>query len=450
MIRKLLHSLNLDSDIDDCDRIHETIERDIIFKGTNLWILAFAIIVACVGLNVNSTAVIIGAMLISPLMGPINGMGYSLATYNFPLFRRAAKNLSFAVMASLIASTLYFAISPVSTAHSELLARTSPTIYDVLIALFGGLAGIVAISSKSKGNIIPGVAIATALMPPLCTAGYGLATGQFTYFLGAIYLFTINTVFIALSSVAISQVLNFPIRTLVDDAKKNRINRMIAIVILITTIPSIYFGYGLVQKEAFMERASKFTRNVSIIEGNYLLKDEVNASDKTITLIYGGSTLSEMQKSAIAERAKDFSLDKVKLVFKQGFSIDDVKKRESQVENLQDVLKSQGNQFDNLKGEINRLNLLLKERDKLQEAMARRTALGRQLLSEIKPLYPQITACTYSEASTFNDGVKDPEKVGVIVFKIKRGSLKRADRQRISHWLESRLEAKKIKVFYEM
>ena len=308
MIRKIMHSLKLDSDIEDCEIIHATIERDVIFKGTNLWILAFAIIVASVGLNVNSTAVIIGAMLISPLMGPINGMGYSLATYNFSLFRRAVKNFSFAVFASLAASTLYFAISPVTAAHSELLARTSPTIYDVLIALFGGLAGIVAISSKSKGNVIPGVAIATALMPPLCTAGYGLATGQPTFFFGALYLFTINTVFIALSSVAVSQVLNFPIRTIVDQAQKNRINRIITYVILVTTIPSIYFGYGLVKKEAFMERASKFTRNVTIVEGTYLLKDEVNPSDKTITLIYGGSTLTEAQKRAIAERAKDFAL----------------------------------------------------------------------------------------------------------------------------------------------
>ncbi|HOE80474.1 MAG TPA: DUF389 domain-containing protein [Smithellaceae bacterium] len=449
MIRKLLHSLSLDSDIDDCEKIHATIEKDIIFKGTNLWILAFAIIVACVGLNVNSTAVIIGAMLISPLMGPINGMGYSLATYNFPLFRRSARNFAFAVAAGLIASTVYFTISPVSSAHSELLARTSPTIYDVLIALFGGLAGIVAISSKSKGNVIPGVAIATALMPPLCTAGYGLGTGQFPYFFGAFYLFTINTVFIALSSVAVSQVLNFPIRTLVDDAKKSRINRMIMIVILITTIPSIYFGYGLVQKEAFLEKASKFTRNVSIVEGNYLLKDEVDADDRTITLIYGGSTLSEMQKSTIKEKAKDFSLDDAKVVFKQGFSIDDVKKRDSQVDTLKDVLKSQGSQVDTLKGEINRLNMMLKERDKLQEAVARRAAMGKQLLTEIKPLYPKILACTYSEASTFRDGVKDPERTDVIVFKIKRASLKRADRQKISRWLESRLDAKNVKVFYE-
>jgi len=231
LIQKILNYIDLETDVDDFDIIHKTIEKDIIFKGTNLWILVFAIIIASIGLNMNSTAVIIGAMLISPLMGPINGMGYSIATYNFPLFRKAVKNFTFAVLDGLIASTIYFSLSPISTAHSELLARTSPTIYDVLIALFGGLAGIVAISSKQKGNVIPGVAIATALMPPLCTAGFGLATGQLYYFFGAFYLFTINTVFIALSSIVISQILKFPIRSIVEDAQKKKINRWISIII---------------------------------------------------------------------------------------------------------------------------------------------------------------------------------------------------------------------------
>ena len=185
-------------------------------------------------------------------MGPINGMGYSIATYNGELFRRSVKNFTFAILASLATSTLYFAISPVSTAHSELLARTSPTIYDVLIALFGGLAGIVALSSKMKGNVIPGVAIATALMPPLCTAGYGLATGQFNYFFGALYLFTINTIFIALASVFVSQILRFPIRSNISNEKKKRINHVITAVIIIVLLPSIYFGYNLVIQEDFV------------------------------------------------------------------------------------------------------------------------------------------------------------------------------------------------------
>ncbi|MFO7569680.1 MAG: DUF389 domain-containing protein [Smithellaceae bacterium] len=439
MLEKILQALKLGKDIEDYDTIHATIERDLIFKGTNLWILAFAIVIASIGLNMNSTAVIIGAMLISPLMGPINGMGYSIATYNMPLFRKAAKNLSFAVAASLIASTLYFAISPVSTAHSELLARTSPTIYDVLIALFGGLAGIVAISSKSKGNVIPGVAIATALMPPLCTAGYGLATGQLNFFFGAFYLFTINTVFIAMASVAVSQFLRFPNRTLTDDAMKKRINNMITVVILVTIVPSVYFGYGLVQKEAFMERSSRFTRNVAIVEGTYLLKEEISPADKTITLVYGGNTLNELQKKAIEEKAKDFYLDDVKLVFKQGFSIDDLKDQEKQREG----------QLDSLKGEINRLQLILKEKDKQEEAGRIRAALGRQLLSEIKPLYPQIFACTYAKASGFTSKDSQADESYIVVFSVKPRSLGAKDRRKISQWVESRLEQKNIKVFYE-
>lgn len=224
-LTEFISFFNVRSEMEDYNFIHEEIENGVVFKGTNLWILIFAIVVASIGLNMNSTAVIIGAMLISPLMGPINGMGYSLATYDFFLFRKAIKNFSFAVGASLLTSTLYFAVTPVSTAHSELLARTSPTIYDVLIALFGGLAGIIAMSTKRKGNVIPGVAIATALMPPICTAGYGLATLQFNFFFGALYLFTINTVFIAVASLFVCQFLRFPIRTDIGaDRKKELIN----------------------------------------------------------------------------------------------------------------------------------------------------------------------------------------------------------------------------------
>ncbi|HZH55403.1 MAG TPA: DUF389 domain-containing protein, partial [Sphingobacteriaceae bacterium] len=156
-MNKLFRRFNIRSEQEDYAVIHQVMESGIVFKGTNLWILIFAIFIACVGLNVNSTAVIIGAMLISPLMGPIIGMGYSLATYDFTLLKKAASNFGFAVASGLITSTLYFLVTPISEAHSELLARTQPNIYDVLIALFGGLAGIIAMSSKVKGNIIPGV-----------------------------------------------------------------------------------------------------------------------------------------------------------------------------------------------------------------------------------------------------------------------------------------------------
>ena len=178
----------------------QVIREGVSFRGTNLLILVFAILIASLGLNTNSTAVIIGAMLISPLMGPIIGLGLGVGIEDFDLLKRSVRNLTVAAAFSVLASTLYFLISPVSEGHSELLARTSPTIYDVLIGFFGGAAGIFAIGSKSKGNVIPGVAIATALMPPLCTVGYGLATFQMSYFFGALYLFLINSIYIGLAT----------------------------------------------------------------------------------------------------------------------------------------------------------------------------------------------------------------------------------------------------------
>ncbi|MHB9056710.1 MAG: TIGR00341 family protein [Paludibacteraceae bacterium] len=435
LIRKILNYINLESDVDDFDTIHETIEKNVVFKGTNLWILVFAIVVASIGLNMNSTAVIIGAMLISPLMGPINGMGYSIATYNFPLFRKSVKNFTFAVIASLIASTAYFAMSPISTIHSELLARTSPTIYDVLIALFGGLAGIVAISSKQKGNVIPGVAIATALMPPLCTAGYGLATGQFYFFFGAFYLFTINTVFIAISSIVISQILKFPIRTNIENVQKKKVNRWISLIIALVLIPSIYFGYILVQKDKFVEHATKYIKNISIVEGNYLLKNEINPNNNSIILIYAGTTLSDLQKMNIKEKAKDFSLGNAEIIFKQGLSFDAITKKNSEV--------------DNLNAELNRLNLLLQNKDILIDSLNQRNNLGRQIFDEIKNLYPQIINCYYAQSNEFYDTKLNPDKLEIVVFTTKNKKLSSYEKVKIENWLKTRLKSNKIKVFYE-
>ncbi|MCZ7557028.1 MAG: DUF389 domain-containing protein [Bacteroidia bacterium] len=434
MLEKILHYLNLDSDVEDFDRIHETITKDVIFKGTNLWILVFAIIVASVGLNMNSTAVIIGAMLISPLMGPINGMGYSIATYNFPLLRIAVKNFSFAVGASLLASTAYFAISPVSTAHSELLARTSPTIYDVLIAFFGGLAGIVAISSRTKGNVIPGVAIATALMPPLCTAGYGLATAKFEFFFGAIYLFTINTVFIAISSVVISQILKFPIRTLQDESKKKRVNRLITIVIIITVTPSVYFGYMLVQQERFNERASRFIASVRLFEGNYLLGSEVRPKQGSVSLVYGGSSLDTTQRDMIRKRAEDFDLLDARIDIRQGLSFSEFATDLSEIEQL--------------KGEINRLSLLLRDSERKQDSLLLREQLGNRLLSEIRPLEPRIIACGYSEALVYSATTGPPRRMTVVSFGTSR-TLPQRDRARVLDWLRSRVPADSLTATFD-
>ena len=215
--------VNLHTGEEQKEKVLENIKSNISFRGSNLWILACAIVIASVGLNVNSTAVIIGAMLISPLMGPIVGAGFALAIYDFELLKKSGKNLLIATIVSLIVATLYFYLSPFKVAQSELLARTSPNIYDVLIAFFGGLVGVIAITRVEKGNPIPGVAIATALMPPLCTAGYGLAMGNFSYFLGAFYLYTINCFFICISTFFILKYLKYkPIKTLNQRFEKHK------------------------------------------------------------------------------------------------------------------------------------------------------------------------------------------------------------------------------------
>jgi uncharacterized hydrophobic protein (TIGR00271 family) len=431
---RLLHFFKLDAELENPDFIHEEIKKGISFRGTNLWVLIFAIIIASVGLNMNSTAVIIGAMLISPLMGPINGMGYSIATYNFELFRQSVKNYSFAVVAGLFASTAYFALSPISTAHSELLARTSPTIYDVLIALFGGLAGIVAISSRFKGNVIPGVAIATALMPPLCTAGYGLATLQLNFFFGALYLFTINSIFIAFAAVWVSQILKFPIRSSIDDLRKKKINRMITAVITVVLLPSIYFGYQLIQQEKFMQSASLYINNVRIFEGNYLLKYDIDPTNRNITLVYGGNLITESQRDAIIGKTADFNIERANVVVEQGLTFRDMDEKTGEVFRLRE--------------QISGLTLTLDHRMSQLDSIRQREVFGQVILEEINSLYPQIVGTAFSDTWVFHDTLAQPLKVALVILSVNQ-ELAADDKARIRTWLGRRLNTAHLRVIYE-
>ncbi|MDX5320958.1 MAG: DUF389 domain-containing protein, partial [Bacteroidota bacterium] len=248
------------------EEVVASIRSNVEFRGSNLWVLIFAIFIASIGLNVNSAAVIIGAMLISPLMGPIIGLGLGVGTYDFALIKKSATNLAVAAVISIATAAVYFLLTPIKFAHSELLARTTPTTWDVLIAFFGGLAGIIATSSKEKGNVIPGVSIATALMPPLCTAGYGLATGQASFFFGAAYLFIINSVFICYATVLIVRYLNFKKFSFIDLRLEKRMKRSISLVILVTVIPSFYIAYNLVLKSIFENRVNSFIEQEFLFE----------------------------------------------------------------------------------------------------------------------------------------------------------------------------------------
>ncbi|HHU26061.1 MAG TPA: DUF389 domain-containing protein [Bacteroidales bacterium] len=434
---KFLRYFDLRQEMESFDFIHAEIEKGIEFKGTNLWILMCAILVASVGLNMNSTAVIIGAMLISPLMGPINGMGYGIATYDMPLFRRAIKNFTFAVGVSLITSALYFFITPVSTAHSELLARTSPTIYDVLIAFFGGLAGILAISSKLKGNVIPGVAIATALMPPICTAGYGLATLQFNFVFGALYLFTINTVFIAVAALLVCQVLKFPIRSVIDPQKRKGVNRIISAVLLITTVPSIILGYNLVQQENFNEAANRYIQSISVLKSAYLLESNVDVNHRSIDLVYSGYGLSDEDMAKVKETALVFQLDTTKIGIISGTDAEILKQSTSRY-------RTEAQELEN---KLNATTAGLQVAKNQLDSVLNIPTKGEFLLKEIRELYPQITACSYSETIVYEDTTRS-ELLPMVIFKSSR-AINRADRDKISSWIETRLQNEKAKTYFE-
>lgn len=432
-IKKIFYFFNLDAELEDKDIIYVEIMKGSNFKGTNLWILMFAIIIASVGLNMNSTAVIIGAMLISPLMGPINGIGYSLATYDLDLLRKAVKNFNFAILASLLASTTYFALTPITTAYSELLARTTPSIYDVLIATFGGLAGIVAISSKNKGNVIPGVAIATALMPPLCTAGYGIATGQYNFFFGAIYLFTINTIFIAFASVMVSRILKFPIRSILEDDKKRKINRIISVIIIIVIIPSIYFGNNLVQQENFIQKANLFIKDISNYDGNFLLKSKIDGVNRKIYLVYGGTDLTEQQKSEIISKLNIFDLTKAEIVFEKGLTFSQFD------ESNKEVYK--------LKEQIAILNQQLSRKKNQLDSIENSKRIGNELLKEIKALYPNIIGCSVAESYFFTENADSSQKYYLVSFKFNK-SLTKNDELKIQNWVSKRLKTDSVMLFF--
>ncbi|MDQ3112361.1 MAG: TIGR00341 family protein [Bacteroidota bacterium] len=298
----------------------DSIRKGIDFQGINVWILVFAIFLASIGLNVNSTAVIIGAMLISPLMGPIMGVGLGLGIFDFDLVKSAAKNLAVMVVVSLTASTIYFSLSPLSQAQSELLSRTTPTIWDVLIAMFGGLAGIVAGSSKEKGTVIPGVAIATALMPPLCTAGFGIAHGDLKFFIGAFYLFCINAVFISVSAFVVVRLLKFSKHTFVDKRAERKIKNVITIIVLITVIPSVYIAYVTVKKAVFEQRATAFITNEFRFEKTLVLTQHIDFENNRIDLMLIGDPVPKDSIEILKEKTSAYKLTGITLNISQGIN----------------------------------------------------------------------------------------------------------------------------------
>ena len=300
---------NILPDKEDEQEIIAQISSGVSFRGANLWVLIFAIFIASLGLNVNSTAVIIGAMLISPLMVPIIGMGLAVGINDLSLLKRSAKNYGVATLISVLTATVYFLISPLSEAQSELLARTSPTLYDVLIAFCGGAAGIIALCTRGKGNVIPGVAIATALMPPLCTAGFGLATGHWLYFLGAFYLFFINTVFIALATFLGVRFLQFSQHKFVSSASATRARRIMMVLVVVTMLPAAFMTMQIVKQSVFNNNVNRFIKAELQQRGTQIISNNVDRDSLKLRIVAVGREISEAHQREAQKRMEFYGLN---------------------------------------------------------------------------------------------------------------------------------------------
>jgi len=411
----------------------EYISKNVEFKGANLWILIFAIFVASIGLNVNSTAVIIGAMLISPLMGPIMGIGMAAGINDFELMKRSIRNLSVAVFISILTSTIYFSITPISSAQSELLARTEPTVWDVLIALFGGLAGIVAGSRKEKSNAIPGVAIATALMPPLCTAGYGLATGNLLYFVGAFYLFFINSVFISLSTYLIVRFMGYPKKHFLDSKKEKRVQTYITVVTLMTIVPSIYLAYGIVKKSIWNEQARRFVQLEIQFQKTQVLAAEYhyNNPPKTIEVSLIGDPLPQDELDNIKGKLSGFGLEETNIEFLQSGNGTDLNVLRT------DILKDLYERNEALiKDKDEKIALL--EKEVLQDAQTRQLSL--EIAEEAKINHPNLKKFTMGRALMTD---LERKKIDTILVAYAEFSPKanRAESKKLSEWLKVRAKS---------
>lgn len=415
------------------------IREGVSFRGTNILILILAIFIASLGLNTNSTAVIIGAMLISPLMGPIIGIGLGVGIYDFDLIKRCLRNLIMAAAFSVAASTIYFLISPVNEQHSELLARTSPTIYDVLIGFVGGGAGIIALGSTNKGNVIPGVAIATALMPPLCTAGYGLATWQLNYFFGATYLFIINSIYIAFATFIGVKLMKYR-GVATDTARAKKVRRWVYILAILTMLPSIYLTYNMLQANKFKMSVDAFVAAECHFPQTRVLERDATDSHgkKTISLTLIGAPLSiDSLRLALEPQLKFYGLSGAQLNFIQGSSII----RAEQTQSVSDIYRLAQATISRQQNRIDSLQALL--------AIERMNGDGApELSNEIKVLFPnvkQIGITTTVFANIANDKTDT-----VTVALISAGhKLSRSEKNKLTEYLQARLKHPHIRLIEE-
>ena len=426
-----------DNELETIDSIRKGVE----FKGANLWILIFAIFMASLGLNVNSTAVIIGAMLISPLMGPIMGVGLSVGLNDFELMKRSLKSFLITTAFSVTTATVFFLFTPIAEAQSELLARTSPTIYDVFIALFGGLAGVVALSTKEKGNVIPGVAIATALMPPLCTAGYGLASGNLIYFLGAFYLYFINSVFISLATFIGVRVMHFQRKEFVDKKREKTVRKYIILIVVLTMCPAVYLTFGIIKSTFYETAANRFINTELNFENTQVLDKKISYEHREIRVVLIGPEVPEASIALARSKMKQYKLEETKLVVLQGMNNDAMDISSIRAMVMEDFYKNSEQRLQEQQKKISSLEKNLEKYKSYDE-------MSRTIIPELKVLYPSVTTVSISHTlETTVDSLKT-DTIALAVLKFTRHPSE-SEKRKITEWLQARVGAKKLRLITE-
>lgn len=441
-IRSFLNEyLDLKKDKDNELATVDSIRKGVEFKGANLWILIFAIFMASLGLNVNSTAVIIGAMLISPLMGPIMGVGLSVGLNDFELMKRSLKSFLITTAFSVTTATVFFLFTPIAEAQSELLARTSPTIYDVFIALFGGLAGVVALSTKEKGNVIPGVAIATALMPPLCTAGYGLASGNLIYFLGAFYLYFINSVFISLATFIGVRVMHFQRKEFVDKKREKTVRKYIILIVILTMCPAVYLTFGIIKSTFYETAANHFINTELNFENTQVLDKKVSYEHREIRVVLIGPEVPEASIALARSKMKQYKLEETKLVVLQGMNNDAMDISSIRAMVMEDFYKNSEQRLQEQQKKISSLEKNLEKYKSYDE-------MSRTIIPELKVLYPSVTTVSISHTlETTVDSLKT-DTIALAVLKFTRHPSE-SEKRKITEWLQARVGAKKLRLITE-
>lgn len=430
-LRTLVSLVNIREHID-YQTADNSIRKNIAFKGPNVIILACAIIIASVGLNVNSIPVIIGAMLISPVMGPILGLGLGLGTEDGNLLKESLKNFAIMVIISIIASSVFFLLSPLTLENpSELLARTNPTIYDVLIALFGGFAGILETSRKEKGTVISGVAIATALMPPLCTVGYGLSRLNITFIFGALYLFLINTIFIALATFLAVKLFKFPLLNADDERHKGLSKSWYAVILTVIILPSIWTAINVVKENNFKIHAAQLVREHKNMGKSFVYDHKTNYSRKlsTIELFVAGEMLSDENKEILFNDAEHYGIMRSQIIIHEDATI--VREDISEIEIMKTIYEHTDKQIKMLSDSIVKLNLSLEAYKENQIPVAK-------IAQELIAMHPQIKNVSITRGSTVDaDTLVETERI--MVFVISSDRIGEAQHNQIENWLKVRL-----------